>query len=318
GPRDAAPGDRPAAGAEGDRGPRRHDAPRRPGGGARGGHAGARGVRRGGRARAPPAPLRGQQPVPRAPHGRGPRRLRHLPGGPARRGGRAARPRLVRGKPVPPGVQVAADQARAPVRRLRGRRPRARPCPHRHPRRDGGPSRTALTDELVTRPAAWMVQALRARELGAVELLEAHLAAVEESNAAVNAIVLPRFEEARAEAAAADTARARGEPLGPLHGLPFTVKDPIPVAGMRSPNGCRLLADHVDAQDAVVVGLLRRAGAVLIGKTNVSELSSWWDSVNPLFGATANPHDPTRTAGGSSGGEAAALATGMSPLGIGS
>ncbi len=163
-----------------------------------------------------------------------------------------------------------------------------------------------------------MVQALRARELGAVELLEAHLAAVEESNAAVNAIVLPRFEEARAEAAAADTARARGEPLGPLHGLPFTVKDPIPVAGMRSPNGCRLLADHVDAQDAVVVGRLRRAGAVLIGKTNVSELSSWWDSVNPLFGATANPHDPARTAGGSSGGEAAALATGMSPLGIGS
>jgi Asp-tRNA(Asn)/Glu-tRNA(Gln) amidotransferase A subunit family amidase len=87
---------------------------------------------------------------------------------------------------------------------------------------------------------------------------------------------------------------------------------------MRSPNGSRLLADHVDDEDAEVVRRMRGAGAILLGKTNVSEFACWWDSVNPLFGATANPHDPARTAGGSSGGEAAAIASGMSPLGIGS
>jgi Asp-tRNA(Asn)/Glu-tRNA(Gln) amidotransferase A subunit family amidase len=100
--------------------------------------------------------------------------------------------------------------------------------------------------------------------------------------------------------------------------VPFTAKDPIPVAGMRAPNGSKLLADHVSDADAEVIRRVRDAGAILLGKTNVSEFACWWDSVNPLFGATANPHDRSRTAGGSSGGEAAALASGMSALGIGS
>ena len=131
--------------------------------------------------------------------------------------------------------------------------------------------------------------------------------------------MLPRLEAAREEAARSGRgARAGGEAPGPLHGVPFTAKDPIPVAGMRSPNGSKLLADYVCNEDAEVVRRMRAAGAILLGKTNVSEFAAWWDSVNPLFGATANPHDPSRTAGGSSGGEAAALAAGMSPLGLGS
>jgi Asp-tRNA(Asn)/Glu-tRNA(Gln) amidotransferase A subunit family amidase len=154
--------------------------------------------------------------------------------------------------------------------------------------------------------------------VSAVELLDAHVARIEERNPAINALVLPRLEAAREEAAAADAALARGDAAGPLHGVPFTVKDPIAVAGMRAPNGSRLLADHVSERDAAPVRRLRAAGAILLGKTNVSEFSSWWDSVNPVFGATANPHDPSRTAGGSSGGEAAAIASGMSPFGLGS
>jgi aspartyl-tRNA(Asn)/glutamyl-tRNA(Gln) amidotransferase subunit A len=168
--------------------------------------------------------------------------------------------------------------------------------------------------ELVKRSASWMARAVRAREISAVELVDAHAARIAERDPVINALVLPRLEEAREEAVAADAA----SPRGPLHGVPFTVKDPIAVAGMRSPNGSRLLADHGDDEDAEVVRRMRGAGAILLGKTNVSEFASWWDSVNLLFGATANPHDPTRTAGGSSGGEAAAIASGMSPLGIGS
>ncbi len=149
-------------------------------------------------------------------------------------------------------------------------------------------------------------------------MLDAHIARIVERDPEINALVLPRLEAARDDALAADAAVARGDARGALHGVPFTAKDPIPVAGMRSPNGSKLLADHVCTEDAEVVRRMRAAGAILLGKTNVSEFSAWWDSVNPLFGATANPHDPSRTAGGSSGGEAAALATGMSPLGLGS
>jgi Asp-tRNA(Asn)/Glu-tRNA(Gln) amidotransferase A subunit family amidase len=169
--------------------------------------------------------------------------------------------------------------------------------------------------ELVGRPATWMARAVREREVSALELFDAHASRIAECDPAINALVLPRLEAARAEAVAADACR---DERGPLHGVPFTCKDPLPVAGMRAPNGSKLLADHVSDEDCAPVRRMRSAGAILLGKTNVSEFASWWDSVNPLFGATANPHDHTRTAGGSSGGEAAALASGMSPLGLGS
>jgi Asp-tRNA(Asn)/Glu-tRNA(Gln) amidotransferase A subunit family amidase len=172
--------------------------------------------------------------------------------------------------------------------------------------------------DLVKRSASWMARAVRAREVSCVELLDAHAERYGARHEAVNAIVLPRFEAARAEAVAADAAVVRGEPLGPLHGVPFTVKEVIGVAGMPTTNGSRLLADRRAGRDAEVVRRLRGDGAILIGKTNLSEFSAMWDSVNHVYGTTRNPHDGTRSAGGSSGGEAAAVAAAMSPLGIGS
>jgi Asp-tRNA(Asn)/Glu-tRNA(Gln) amidotransferase A subunit family amidase len=151
---------------------------------------------------------------------------------------------------------------------------------------------------------AEIARAVNARERSAVEVLDEHLARVD-----LNAIVLPRFEQARREAASAS---------GPLAGVPFTCKDPFPVAGMRSPNGSRLLADYEPGYTCEPVRRLQQAGAILIGKTNVSEFSMFWDSSNRLFGSTLNPWDPTRTAGGSSGGEACAVALGMSAFGLGS
>ena len=168
---------------------------------------------------------------------------------------------------------------------------------------------------LVERSAAWMAEAVRSRQVSALELFEAHAARIAERDPLVNALVLPRLEQAREEAVAADAAPDASRVL---HGVPFTAKDPLAVAGMRAPNGSRLLEDHVSEADCAPVARLRAAGAILLGKTNVSEFAMWWDSVNPLFGATKNPHDRTRTAGGSSGGEAAAIASGMSPLGLGS
>ncbi|HEX5898857.1 MAG TPA: amidase [Solirubrobacteraceae bacterium] len=175
-----------------------------------------------------------------------------------------------------------------------------------------------MSEELVKASATWMAQAIRRREVSAVELLDAHAARIAERDPRVNALVLPRLREARAEAVEADAAIARGEHLGPLHGVPFTAKDPIAVAGMQAPNGSRVLAGHVSTADAVPMRRLRDAGAILLGKTNVPEFCSHWDTYNELFGATVNPHDVTRSAGGSSGGEAAALASAMTPFGLGS
>lgn len=175
-----------------------------------------------------------------------------------------------------------------------------------------------MSEELVKASATWMAQAIRRREVSAVELFDAHAARIAERDPRVNALVFPRLHEARAEAVEADAALARGDHLGPLHGVPFTAKEVIAVAGMPAPNGSRLLADHVSQADAVPLRRLREAGAILVGKTNVPEFCSHWDTYNELFGATVNPHDPTRSAGGSSGGEAAALASAMTPLGLGS
>ena len=175
-----------------------------------------------------------------------------------------------------------------------------------------------MSEQLVKASATWMAQAIHHREVSAVELFDAHAARIAERDPQVNALVVPRLERARADAVDADAALARGEHLGPLHGVPFTAKEPIAAAGLASPNGSRLFADHVDEADAVPLRRLRDAGAILLGKTNVPEFCAHWDTYNELFGATRNPHDVTRSAGGSSGGEAAALASAMTPLGLGS
>ena len=165
-----------------------------------------------------------------------------------------------------------------------------------------------MSEELVKASATWMAQAIRRREVSAVELLDAHAARIAERDPRVNALVFPRLPEARAEAVEADAALARGDHLGPLHGCRSPRRRSSRSRGCPRPNGSRLFADHVSQADAVPLRRLRDAGAILLGKTNVPEFCSHWDTYNELFGATVNPHDPTRSAGGSSGGEAAALA----------
>ncbi|MEZ5096707.1 MAG: amidase [Nocardioides sp.] len=163
-----------------------------------------------------------------------------------------------------------------------------------------------------------MAAALRGRQISARELLELHLARIAERNPAVNAIVSLDEERARAGAAAADEALARGEAVGPLHGLPFAFKDTHEVAGWRTTYGSPIFADHVADHDLLLVERIRAAGAVPIGKTNTPEFAAGSHTFNPVFGTTHNPHDLTRSAGGSSGGAAAALAAGMVPLADGS
>ncbi len=175
-----------------------------------------------------------------------------------------------------------------------------------------------MSEQLVKASATWMAQAIRHREVSAVELFDAHAARIAERDPQVNALVFPRLDEARAEADEADAALARGDHLGPLHGVPFTAKEAIAAAGMPAPNGSRLFVDNVSDADAVPLRRLRDTGAILLGKTNVPEFCAHWDTYNELSGATGNPHDVTRSAGGSSGGEAAALASAMTPLGLGS
>jgi amidase len=163
-----------------------------------------------------------------------------------------------------------------------------------------------------------MVGALRDRHISARELLELHLARIAEVNPSVNAIVSLDEERAREEAGAADQALASGSPVGPLHGLPFAFKDTHAVAGWRTTYGSPLMADNVAAEDDLLVSRVRAAGAVVIGKTNVPEFAAGSHTFNPVFGTTLNPWDLDRSAGGSSGGAAAALATGMVPLADGS
>jgi amidase len=163
-----------------------------------------------------------------------------------------------------------------------------------------------------------MAEAVRRREISARELLDLHLARIAERNPALNAIVSLDEERARHGATAADEATARGDDLGALHGLPFAFKDTHDVAGWRTTYGSPLFADHVPDTDDLVVERIRRAGAVPIGKTNVPEFAAGSHTFNTVFGTTLNPVDPSRSAGGSSGGAACALRVGMVPLADGS
>ncbi len=166
--------------------------------------------------------------------------------------------------------------------------------------------------------ARGQAEAVRRRDISARELLDLHLARIAERNPELNAIVSLDEERARAGAAAADEHLASGHPVGPLHGLPFAIKDTHAVAGWRTTYGSPLFADHVPETDDLIVERIRRAGAVILGKTNVPEFAAGSHTFNRVFGTTRNPVDPTRSAGGSSGGAACALAAGMLPLAEGS
>jgi amidase len=173
-------------------------------------------------------------------------------------------------------------------------------------------------DELVFASAARLAGEVRARRIGCRELLERCLARVERFDPALNAVVARQFDRARDRADAADRALARGESWGPLHGLPMTVKESFNVAGLPSTWGNPVLRDNIAADNAVLVDRLLGAGAVIYGKTNVPLMLADSQSYNDLYGTTNNPWDTSRTPGGSSGGEAAAVAAGFGALGAGS
>jgi amidase len=174
-----------------------------------------------------------------------------------------------------------------------------------------------MTD-LAFRPAVELAALLRRRELSCRELLEHYVARVERLNPRINAVVTLDLERARARADAADQVLARGDAPGPLHGLPMTIKDSFETAGLRTTSGAPALANHVPAADATAVARLVAAGAVVFGKTNLPVYAMDVQSYNPLFGTTVNPWDATRSPGGSSGGAAAAVATGLTALELGS
>ncbi len=164
----------------------------------------------------------------------------------------------------------------------------------------------------LTRQVEWS----RTKALSPVELVEAHLQRIWSLNPSINAIVtLARGSTERAREA--EAALMRGELGGPLHGIPFTAKDCFDTAGVRTTRGSKLFENRVPGQDATAIGRLKQAGAILLGKTNLPEFALWSETSNEVFGQTRNPWNRDRTAGGSSGGEAASVAAGFSPLGIG-
>ena len=176
---------------------------------------------------------------------------------------------------------------------------------------------TTSTD-LSTAPASDLLQALQTRQLSSRELLESYLSRIERYNPSLNAVVSVDAEGARAAAAAADEATARGHDVGALHGLPITIKDSFETAGMQTTAGAPDLVGYTPTRDADAVARLRAAGAVIIGKTNLPTFAMDWQTYNPVFGTTNNPWDLSRTPGGSSGGAAAAIAAGLSALELGS
>jgi Asp-tRNA(Asn)/Glu-tRNA(Gln) amidotransferase A subunit family amidase len=173
-------------------------------------------------------------------------------------------------------------------------------------------------NELTFLPAVSMAEQIREKRISPVELVEAHLAQIERLNPKLNAFVQVDAERARRAARDAEIAVMQEKTLGPLHGVPLSLKSSLEVAGMRCEAGTRLRAGLVATQDAPLVARLKNAGAIVLGMTNTPELLMAWETDNLLYGRTNNPWDVERTPGGSSGGEAAAIAAGMSAVGVGS
>ena len=166
--------------------------------------------------------------------------------------------------------------------------------------------------------ASALLAALKTRQISAVEATQAHIDRITAINSTYNAVIAHRFELALNEAKACDRARSRSRSqVGPLCGLPITIKDNLNLAGFDSTLGLKYRQNHPATQDAVTVAALRAAGAIILGKTNVPQLLLAQETENRIWGLTRNPWNTERSAGGSSGGEAVAVATGMSPLGIG-
>lgn len=174
------------------------------------------------------------------------------------------------------------------------------------------------SDDLCFLTATRMADAIHSGELSSRQVMEAHLAQIERVNPKVNAIITLVADQAMDSAREADEKQARGEPLGPLHGLPVAHKDLVNTKGIRTTFGSPIYRDNVPDEDALIVQRLRHAGAITIGKTNTPEFGAGSQTFNEVFGATVNPYDTTKTCGGSSGGAAVALACGMIPIADGS
>jgi fatty acid amide hydrolase len=165
--------------------------------------------------------------------------------------------------------------------------------------------------------AGELAAAIASGEVSALDAVEAHIERIERVNPQLNAVVVKRYDAARAEARAADRRRASGEPLGPLHGVPITIKECLDLEGTPSTFGLQALANTRAAQDDTYVARMKAAGAIVLGKTNVAQLLFHVECDNPVYGRTNNPWNLERTSGGSSGGEGAIIAAGGSPLGLG-
>lgn len=171
--------------------------------------------------------------------------------------------------------------------------------------------------DLIHFSATEIAQRIKTAQISACEVVEAHIARIEATHNQLNAVVIPRFDEARREANQADAARLRGDEVGPLHGVPITIKDQYYVRGLPTTYGVARLKNNIAAADGAMVSALRQAGAIILGKTNVPQTLGVIETDNALFGRTNNPWNLERTPGGSSGGEAAIIAAGGSPLGLG-
>jgi amidase len=181
------------------------------------------------------------------------------------------------------------------------------------------PSAAARTSDLVMMDGLTLAGTIRARQVSCVEVMTAYLDHIERLNPQVNAIVALQDRAALlAQARERDTQLARGELMGPLHGFPYAVKDLAPVKGMRTTMGSPILKDFIAPADSVMVERLRKAGAIIIGKTNTPEFGLGSNTYNPVYGITRNAYDQSRSAGGSSGGAAVALALRMLPVADGS
>jgi len=172
-------------------------------------------------------------------------------------------------------------------------------------------------EDLIFAGAATLARAIREKQVSSQEVVDACLQCIAAITPTLNSVVQVRAESARAEARQADEALARGDRPGPLHGVPFTIKDTYDVAGMICTCGTKGRAAYVAQHDAVAVARLRAAGGIALGLTNLPEFLLAYESDNMVYGRTNNPYDLTRTPGGSSGGEAATVAAGGSPLGLG-
>ena len=173
------------------------------------------------------------------------------------------------------------------------------------------------TDDLCFTQAATLARLIATRQVSSVAVTEAVLARAEQVGPALNIFALPMADAARTRARAAEAAVMRGDTLGPLHGVPITIKDNVPIAGLPLANGSAAFADLVPAADAAVVRRIRAAGAIIIGKTNLPEFAHKVLTDSPVYGVTRNPWNLAHTPGGSSGGASAALAAGVAPLAVG-